>query len=143
MNLILAIFLLLEAVSEGLRTGGHYLASEIVEVIYLAGITYMAFAWLNWRLTSITYTRLDSLLKVLIGYLLLRFALFDVIWNISAGQDIFYYGTTKLYDRIMVELGSWGWMMKAIAGFWGIAWLLGWENGIRKVVKRVLKTRKK
>jgi hypothetical protein len=134
MNLILAIFLLLEGVYEGLRTGGHYLASEIVEVVYLAGITYMAFAWLNWRLTSITYTRLDSLLKV---------ALFDIIWNISAGQDIFYYGTTKLYDRIMVELGSWGLMMRAIAGIMGVVFLMGWENGIKKVVKRMLKTYKK
>ena len=127
MNLILAIFLLLEAVSEGLRTGGHYLASELVEVVYLCGITYMAFAWLN-RRYIFKEPDLPSFIKILIGYLLLRFALFDVIWNISAGQDLFYYGTTKLYDRIMTFLGSWGIMWKCIALVWGVAWLTKWGN---------------
>ena len=136
MNLLLALFLLLEAVFEGLRTGGHYLASELVEVVYLAGITYVAFAWLNWQQKTSFYDRAGSFVKVLIGYLLLRFALFDVIWNISAGQDLFYYGTTKLYDRIMIELGGVGWLMKGVAGFWGLCWLLGFENGIGKLIKR-------
>ena len=127
MNLLLALFLLLEAVFEGLRTGGHYLASELVEVVYLVGITPMVFAWFN--KVHIAYeTKLVSFIKVLIGYLLLRFALFDIIWNISAGQDLFYYGTTKLYDRIMTYLGSWGLMWKCISLVWGIAWLTKWGN---------------
>ena len=127
MNLLLALFLLIEAIFEGLRTGGHYLASEIVEVVYLAGITYMAFTWLN-KLFIFKVPDIASFVKVLIGYLLLRFALFDVIWNISAGQDLFYYGTTKLYDRIMTSLGSWGIMWKCIALVWGVAWLTKWGN---------------
>jgi hypothetical protein len=126
MNLLLALFLLLEAVFEGLRTGGHLFASEIIEIIYLAGVTFMAFAWMNRLNKADVY--LSSFIKILIGYLLLRFALFDIIWNISAGQDLFYYGTTKAYDRFMASLGSWGWMLKGIAGIIGIAFLTKWGN---------------
>lgn len=125
MNLLLAIFLLLEAVYEGLRTGGHLLASEIVEVVYLAGITYLAFAYFYSR--NILRS-LPSFTKILIGYVLIRFALFDNIWNISAGQDIFYYGVTKVYDKFMASLGSWGWMWKGISLIWGVAWLTKWGN---------------
>ena len=50
MNLLLAIFLIVfEAVSEGLQTGGHLLAAELVEFVYLAGITLGLLMWLNWR----------------------------------------------------------------------------------------------
>ena len=136
MNLLLAILLLLEAVWEGLRTGGHLLAAEIVEFVYLAGVTIGLFAWLNWRQINSFFDR-GKLIKVIIGYILLRFALFDIIWNISAGQDLFYYGTTKLYDRIMTSLGSWGIMWKCIALVWGVAWLLGWENGIGKFIRKM------
>ena len=127
MNLLLALFLLLEAVFEGLRTGGHLFASEIVEVVYLSGITFGLFAWLNWRQVNSFFDR-SKLIKVLIGYILLRFALFDLVWNVSAGQDLFFYGTTKVYDRFMSSLGSWGWMWKGISLIWGIAWLTKWGN---------------
>jgi hypothetical protein len=127
MNLLLALFLLIEAVFEGLRTGGHLFASEMVEVVYRAGVALMAFAYLNkpvleWDI----YLR--SFIKILIGYLLLRFALFDTIWNLCAGQDLFFYGTTKVYDRFMASLGTWGWMWKGISFIWGIAWLTKWGN---------------
>lgn len=126
MNILLAIFLLLEAVFEGLRTGGHLLASEIVEVIYLGGITFLIFALSN-KFLEIP-ANLSNLIKILIGYVLLRFALFDSIWNISAGQNFFYYGTTKIYDRFMASLGSWGWMWKFVSLVWGVAWLTKWGN---------------
>lgn len=63
--------------------------------------------------------------KLIIGMILVRFALFDVIWNITSGMPIGYYGTTKLYDRIMFKLGSWGWFMKFVCGIVGIVFLLG------------------
>jgi len=126
MNLLLALFLLIEAVFEGLRTGGHLLAAELVEVVYLAGITFIMFLWYNIEFSF--DTKIASFWKVIIGYILLRFALFDTIWNISAGQDLFYYGTTKVYDRFMASLGTWGWMWKGISLIWGVAWLTKWGN---------------
>ena len=128
MNLLLALFLIVfEACFEGLRTGGHYLASEIVEVVYLSGITFMAFAWINKRNIHID-VRLYSFLKILIGYVLLRFALFDIVWNISAGQDLFFYGTTKLYDRVMTSLDSWGYFLKFCSLVVSLAFLTRWGN---------------
>jgi len=128
MNLLLALFLIVfEAVFEGLKTAGHHVASEIVEAVYLSVITFGLFAWIN----SVTAFDYKPIVRLLIGYILLRFALFDIIWNISAGVEWYYYGVTKLYDKIMSALGSWGWMVKGIAGVWGISWLLGWENGIK------------
>jgi hypothetical protein len=134
MNLLLALFLIIfEAVFEGLRTGGHLLASEIIEATYLIGISFMTFAFISFHkqliwLESKWNVYLPSFLKIFIGYILLRFALFDVIWNISAEQNLFYYGTVKVYDRFMASLGSWGWMWKGISLIWGIAWLTKWGN---------------
>lgn len=65
--------------------------------------------------------------KIITGFVFVRFAIFDVIWNISRGVKWNYYGTTKLYDRIMFELAEWGWMVKAISGIIGTIFLLGYE----------------
>jgi len=132
MNLILALFLIIvEAVFEGLKISGHHIASELVEMVYLAVVTFGLFAWLNWKQVNSFFDR-QSIVRVLIGYVLLRFALFDLIWNLSAGQEWNYYGITKLYDIFMAKLGGWGWFLKIIAGIWGVAWLLGWQDGIKK-----------
>jgi len=129
MNLILALFLIIvEAVFEGLKISGHHIASELVEMVYLVCITFGLFAWIN----SVKSFEYKPILKILIGYVLLRFALFDLAWNISAGQEWFYYGITKAYDIFMSKLGGWGWFLKIIAGIWGVAWLLGWQDGIKK-----------
>lgn len=134
MNLLLAIFLIItEAVFEGLKIAGYYVPSELIEFVYLTGITLTAFAWLN-KKYIFKEIRADRFIIILTGYFLLRFSLFDSIWNIAAGQDWDYYGGTKLYDRLMIQLGGWGWMLKGIAGIWGIAWLMGWRNGIKKLV---------
>jgi len=129
MNLILALFLIIfEAIFEGLKTGGHHIASEMVEAVYLACVTFGLFAWIN----SVKSFEYKPILRILIGYVLLRFALFDLVWNIAAGQDWFYYGITKAYDIFMAKLGGWGWFLKVVAGIWGVAWLMGWQDGIKK-----------
>ena len=57
----------------------------------------------------------------------MRFGIFDVAYNLANGQKWNYYGKTKLYDRIMFKLGSWGWFMKAVAGIVGVVFLIGWQ----------------
>lgn len=129
MNLLLALFLIIfEAVFEGLKTSGFHITSEVVELVYLVVVTLVSFGWLN----KVSYLheepRTESFFKVIIGYVLVRFALFDMIWNISAGQDLFYYGTTKLYDKIMTQLGAFTFILKFTALIWGVAWLTKWGN---------------
>jgi hypothetical protein len=68
-----------------------------------------------------------SVWKLILGFIFVRFLIFDVSFNISAGQEIFYYGTTKLYDIIMTSLGSWGYFMKLVCGTVGTVFLLGKE----------------
>lgn len=65
--------------------------------------------------------------KIVMGFIFVRFMLFDVSYNIASNLPLKYYGTTKLYDRIMTELGSWGWFMKLVLGVMGICFLLGYS----------------
>jgi hypothetical protein len=65
--------------------------------------------------------------KLIAGFIFVRFLIFDIAWNIARGVKWNYYGTTKLYDRIMTELASWGWMVKFVLGVMGICFLLGWS----------------
>lgn len=70
--------------------------------------------------------------QLIVGYILVCFALYDSIWNLTSiicGKkiSIWYYGTTKWYDRVMYQLGGFGWMLKAIAGIVGGVFLLGYE----------------
>ena len=65
--------------------------------------------------------------KLIIGFVFIRFAIFDVAWNLARGVKWNYYGTVKWYDRIMTQLGEYGYMLKAICGLIGIIFLLGIE----------------
>lgn len=65
--------------------------------------------------------------KIVTGFAFVRFMIFDVSYNIASGLPIKYYGTTKLYDRIMTKLGSWGWFVKFVCGVMGVCFLLGYS----------------
>jgi hypothetical protein len=65
--------------------------------------------------------------KIIMGFVFVRFMIFDVSYNIASGLPIKYYGTTKLYDRIMTKLGSWGWFVKFVCGVMGACFLLGYS----------------
>ena len=106
------IIILIEAVTEGLL---KRFDSGINEVIFDACIQWvialMFFgSWFIWAIHFDGYY--VPTWKIITGFVFVRFAIFDVTWNLARGQKWNYYGTTKLYDRIMYELGSFGWMMK-------------------------------
>jgi len=63
--------------------------------------------------------------KIITGFIFVRFAVFDIAYNIANGQKWNYYGSVKLYDRIMFELAEWGWMVKIICGIIGVCFLMG------------------
>jgi len=63
--------------------------------------------------------------KLLAGFVFVRFAIFDISYNLSNGQKWNYYGTVKWYDRTMAKLGSFGWFMKFVVFLpMGIVFLL-------------------
>ena len=128
--LITAFFLIaLEALYEGLALAGHSLASGITEGIYLAGVTVGLFAFITGQLV-VDYR---PMARILIGYILLRYALFDLIHNQAAELQLDYIGDTKLFDKGLLWIkGMWGmgpiWLTRAIAAFWGLLWLIGYKQ---------------
>lgn len=124
------ILILTEAVGEGLlkRSG-----SGINDIIFDGWVQWvialMMFGiWFVWALHFDGY--FVPVWKMITGFVFVRFAIFDVVWNISRGMKWNFYGTTKLYDRILYELGSFGWMLKVICGIIGIVFLLGIKKSL-------------
>jgi len=137
MNLLVALFLIIfEAVSEGLYDRQKKTIAGVIEFIYRAVVTLIIFAWLTnyWHINT---TAADYWVTV-VGYVILRFAIFDVIYSLARGNTgIFYIGNTKLYERALVWLIDKGKVsysliifVKFIALVWGISWLMGWQHGI-------------
>ena len=119
------IIILIEAVTEGLLKRFDTGINEIIFDAWIQWIIALMFfgSWFIWAFHFDGYY--VPTWKIITGFVFVRFAIFDVIWNISRGVKWNYYGTTKLYDRIMFELAEYGWMLKAIAGIMGICFLLG------------------
>lgn len=120
------IFIVFESVSEGFLkrfNKAEWLFEnwlQLVTTCFLFSLWYIVFALPfdkyyvpNW--------------KLIVGFIGVRFMIFDVIYNLSAGNKWNYYGTRKWYDRTMAKLGSWGWFMKLVCGIVGIVFLMGWN----------------
>lgn len=106
--IITAIFLIaLEAIHEGLALAGHGIASGIAEGIYLTGVTVGLFAFITGQLRF----EYRPMARILIGYILLRYALFDLIHNQAAGLPLDYMETPNYSTRGSFgsrECGEWG-----------------------------------
>jgi hypothetical protein len=96
-----ALFLILfEAIPEGLADAGHKRLAGLLEFTYRAVITVVIFSCICGVVIPIAS---DKLGYGLLGYIFLRFAVFDYIYNLSAGQRLDYIGVTKIWDRTLVR----------------------------------------
>lgn len=113
-----------EAVAEGLIKRHSPAVSAILFKWWVQDIIALGLfsLWLLYALQSDI-----PVWKLIAGFVFVRFLIFDYVWNLSRGVKLNYYGTTKLYDRIMTSLGSWGVFMKFVLGVVGIVFLLGIE----------------
>jgi len=129
MLLIYAIlFILFEAISEGLIKKNCPNLSKVIFVWWLQWIIAFALFGVWFFFVALDFKGYYvPMWKMICGFVFVRLLIFDVAWNLSAGQQWDYYGTTKLYDRIMFALADWGWFMKCVAGAVGIVFLLGWS----------------
>lgn len=119
------LFISFEAIAEGLAKRFNF-ADEIFDAWVQWVIALLLFG--VWFIVSIHFDGYYvPVWKIVTGFVFVRFAIFDVLWNLSRGVEWNYYGTSKWYDRVMYELGSFGWFLKAIAGAVGIVFLMGWE----------------
>jgi hypothetical protein len=129
MLILISIFLItFEAIPEALSLK-HKAIAGVIEFIYRAIITLTIFAWfmgISIRSNS------HNVYYVIGGYLLLRFALFDIIYNLVAGLGIWFIGTTKLSDKFWqwffkttkFPVGLFFGMLKFICFSIGLTWLL-------------------
>ncbi len=129
--MILLIFISLiftEAIYEALKLKGKHTLSGVIEFINRAltiVLLSMFLAGWQWGLKN------DGLFYIVGGYILLRFAVFDFVFNIFAGLPLFFIGTTKFYDlfwRKFFELTKFPeshflWMFKLIALLISLTWL--------------------
>lgn len=117
---VIAYLIISEAIYEALLLRKKYILSGIIEFCYHAFVALVIGMFLTgwtWELPN------DGLISVLIGWLFLRFAVFDFIFNIVARLPLFYIGNTKLYDKLWQRFFSWTgfpvghflWMFKLIA----------------------------
>jgi hypothetical protein len=128
MILLFVIFWnVMEAVYEGLYDNGKRLASGIVEAILKAVLVLICMAWFMdirvFHFADIPYW------KLIVGFVFVRYFLFDAVYNKVRGLKLTYVGSSKLYDRILQRVGtSYIVFTKVCAGIVGTFFLLGIEH---------------
>jgi hypothetical protein len=128
MLLIIAIgIILIEAIGEGLLKRFDSPINEIIFDAWIQWVIALMFfgSWFIWAIHFDGYY--VPTWKIITGFVFVRFLIFDVTYNLSAGNKWYYYGTRKWYDRTMYKLGSFGWMLKGISGIIGTIFLLGYS----------------
>ncbi len=119
------LIILFEAVGEGLIKRYNlfdFLFKWWVQWLIAIGLFAL------WLLYALQFDNYDvPVWKLITGFIGVRFMIFDVAYNLANKQKWNYYGTVKLYDRIMTKTGSWGWFIKIICGIIGICFLMGWK----------------
>lgn len=115
-----------EAIIEALIEKYNDKLSKKIRSVHLLIVALVFALWF----VLVNGTSSIPLWKLITGFVFIRFAIYDLVWNITTklcgtNIPITYYGTTKLYDRLMTRLGSFGWWLKICAGVVGTAFLLG------------------
>ena len=112
----------LEAVYEGLYDNGKKTISGIIEFVQkLIGITTVAYVTYGLTVGTIDI----PLWKIITGFVLIRFLIFDYIYNKTRGIPLYYTGTTKLYDKLLSKVpGHFILFVKVILGIVGTIFLL-------------------
>lgn len=120
-SLTLLLIILLDASGDAFRLHGWQVAHHIMEALQICG---WLFIWFNFRFNPVW----------IVMYLLGRFVVFDVTFNLIAGLDWWYVGESSLYGRIIVwfsdlvkqPVALMVSMPKFIALVWWVAWF--WTN---------------
>ena len=111
---IIVFFTVLEAVHEGLALRGKGTIAGVIELVKLAGLpALIIIVYLDTQYDNDYFQPFDSwrffrffLPHLILGWIFVRYALFDGIHNIAAKLDLYYIGTVKFYDRFI------GWLFR-------------------------------
>ena len=134
MILLIAVLIIsFEAIGEGFLK--RFSLAEIIFENWIQWLIALFLFWVWFLIVINIDTRYIPTWKLITGDVFVRFAIFDLLWNIARGVRWDYYGTTKLYDRIMTKMGGFGLFAKVVFGIVGICFLMGWDTIIIRTVK--------
>lgn len=106
---IILFFTILEAIHEGLHFRGMKTLAGVVEFVKLTGMLLLVillyfdqtydeyfvdrdYLWHFWRYFFV---------HLILGWLFIRYALFDIIHNLAGKLNWYHMGTVKIYDRVI------------------------------------------
>ncbi|MCU0379332.1 MAG: hypothetical protein MUC78_13845 [Bacteroidales bacterium] len=116
----------LEAFHEGLYDNGRKTISGVIEAalnILLAIIVIAWFLGLNKFDLDIPFW------KAVVGFVLMRYFLFDFVYNITRKLPLTYVGATKIYDRLLSKVdASYIIFTKVCSGIVSIFFLTGIDH---------------
>lgn len=102
----IAILIILLALTDALFFKGDKSLSKIVEEISM--VILFCLPLLYPKNPPFKY-----LLNIILTYIFLRIALFDVFFNVFSGLNIYYLGTTDLWNKLLSNIGL------HVVLFWG------------------------
>lgn len=112
---IILFFTILEAVHEGLAMRGRGTVAGVVEFVKLMGLPALVLFW-PWLIRadmelSDYYYNVHTwhfwrylVVHLIIGWVCIRYAIFDGIHNIAGKLGLYHIGTVKFYDRWLAKL---------------------------------------
>jgi hypothetical protein len=133
MNLLIAFLLILfKAIPDAVYDRGYKTLSKYLRFWYDAGFYFVVFLFTT-NYYSYHGGRINlDFWYIIFGALLLRWALFDLVYNLIKKSPIFYVGTTDPIDKIFgwffrwsgIASGHFLFLFKLISLAIGITWLL-------------------
>ena len=138
--LIATLLILFKAIPDALYDRGYKTLSKYIRYWYDAAFYIVVFVFATNHYTINHGIINPDFWYIIIGALLLRWALFDLVFNLMKKNPVFYIGTTDPLDRLF------GWFFRKtgidsrhfLAGFKfialciGFAFLMGWFDGLVK-----------
>lgn len=112
---IILFFTVLEAVHEGLALRGKKGIAAAIEFVKLMGLPVLVLFW-PWLIRSDIeladyYYNVHQwhfwrylFVNLILGWTFIRFGIFNIILNISAGLPIMHVGTVKLIDKLETRI---------------------------------------
>lgn len=136
MYLLISFFIIAsKALADAFRDTGRKTIGGLLETFYAGIVIILAFLGLaDIQIFNVPYI---PFWKILGGFLLLRYALFNPIYNLTRGDvPIFYIGTTKLFDKALRWFFGWSHFPSEHTFFLtglvslgvSIAWLLNYKQ---------------
>jgi hypothetical protein len=125
-SLLLIVLVIWDATGDALRAKGkqipHHLLESVSVALWLFLLVALDREWLKWH---------D---RLIVMYITIRIAIFDVIFNVIKGNKWSYVGESSIYGKLLSwfslkvkEPGHLIWVIRVIALIWWVTWF--WTDG--------------